>query len=1037
MAPTGPLLPQPTSFPPPLPNPAAPPPPILPCLAPPTQPLLPLLQAIPLMPSVTSILFPPQRLAHKFAEHYSTALWNFCQACGNPVATVDEQLEASLLAKWMPLLIMHLPADADTEFANTKHRHLIKHRLQLADLGRWAELVNELLKADAEARTLLEKRSTSRPAVQSTIGKYTAVCRKVLGNCLRSAAQILTGAGQPMPSRQTFDSVRQLFVCVDAPAPDPAVVQLCLDLIRQSPAWHPNLRQLTRRVQALRNGAQPGPSKCRNTHLKACLKARWGPSTLLEWSRLWCTGNVPLHMAAPFLYGWIAPLSKPGGRGIRPIALFECPVKLATGLLMEHTTKDIAAVVSPYQFGIGMPAGAEVMLKTIQAVARAFPDIAFGSSDVKNAFGTVFRRSSLRAVAKFRPVLIPAMAQMWQGGASGLLAQCSPTLWEMFFVGDGVFQGECLSTAIFCLVMHDAILAFYDKIGPELKEVVFVFAYVDDVVIAFPPHHAEKVWGAWKEALAERGLMLEQTKCHAWIPSATSVQPALDAVITQDLRGIPLLGSAAEGEFESFLGPFALHSDPLIKRVDRARSLAAALLEMCVVVLETASRQCIWILLSRLLCHCLDFDARVLSHASLEPFSSILDNLVDSVIVKILPDVALHYIRPQLSLPGHLGGAFLLPACDVVLCAPLASFLQTYPIIHNTLLLLRLSAAIPHIDKTAAYQAMTLFASRGADPSTILQHNIDIQNPGPVSITKAFGRLIGFCAERRFHSIFATSSSREAARLLSCGGPGNGEWLRTPSSTSAQGFTDTQFLTALRWRLGLTTIPLHKYTCCHQYVKPPFRACDHPFDHHGHHAVVCNVGGGPTAFLHNPIADLTASFLTAAGFDARREVSIPEFTSTRTSRSTPGHSEMVDGVVDVLGWHVVLGEFLLDVTVRHPHAVSVLPRSATTAGAAAAAGELDKHLRYPSRGGRSVVPLAIETYGRLGDEFNDWLMTLSSAARARDRMAGLSAGRHLSKWRLALNVALYKGIAKTIEDSYTLCRNPRSPPAYTGSAFVS
>ena len=84
-----------------------------------------------------------------------------------------------------------------------------------------------------------------------------------------------------------------------------------------------------------------------------------------------------------------------------------------------------------------------------------------------------------------------------------------------------------------------------------------------------------------------------------------------------------------------------------------------------------------------------------------------------------------------------------------------------------------------------------------------------------------------------------------------------------------------------------------------------------------------------------------------------------------------------------------------------------------------------------------MVPLAIETYGRTGEEFNDWLMTLSSAARARDRTSGLSAGRHLSKWRLALNVALYKGIAKIIEDSYTLCRSARSPPNYAGSAFVS
>ena len=102
-------------------------------------------------------------------------------------------------------------------------------------------------------------------------------------------------------------------------------------------------------------------------------------------------------MAAPFLQGWIAPLNKPGGKGIRPIALFECPLKLATGMLLEHVTPSVAATVAPYQFGIGMPAGAEVMLKSLQAVAAAHPQLAFGGSDVKNAFGTVFRSAALKA----------------------------------------------------------------------------------------------------------------------------------------------------------------------------------------------------------------------------------------------------------------------------------------------------------------------------------------------------------------------------------------------------------------------------------------------------------------------------------------------------------------------------------------------------------------------------------------------------------------------------------------------------------------
>ena len=1034
--PTGPLPVLPGPFPPAPLLPGFSPPAIVPVAIVPPPPLLGLLRRIPDMPSVSSLLFPPQRLAHKFAEHYVTALWKFCNTAVSTDLTSDAQLEASLFAKWLPLLLLHISPDTDSQLATSKVRSDLKRRMQLADLGKWHDLINDLLEADASARTALDKRSGTSSAVQSRVNKYTAVCKKVQGNCIRSAAQILTGAGQPPANHDTFDAICKLFVCSEQPDAQAPLVQSCLDSMRVSSGWSPNLRQLTRRVANLRNGAQPGPSKCRNTHLKLCLRARWGPPTLLEWSRLWCTGQIPQHMARPFLDGWIAPLSKPGGKGIRPIALFECPLKLATGLLMEHCTPAVAATVAPYQFGIGMPAGAEVMLKTIQAVAAAHPDLAFGSSDVKNAFGTVFRSAALATASKLQPTITPALAQMWQPGPTCMHAQCSPTEWKSLFVSDGVFQGECLSTAIFCLVMHEAILDFYKRIGPVLAACVFVFAYVDDVVLVFPPSSAAVVWAAWREALLHRGLHLEQTKCRSWIPSATEVLPTLNSVVVQDLSGLPLLGSAAEGEFESCLGPFALHSAPVQKRLDNARLLTSALLDMCSVVLECPSRQCIWILLSRLLCHRLDFDARMLSHSTIESFTGMLDQLVDSVIHKLLPDVPLLQIRPQLSLPGHLGGAFLLPACDVALCAPLASHLQTYPIVCNTLRALRLPGVIPFVCTKAAAISIAQLQARGADPSTILQHHVDLSRPSPFSLTKAHGRLIGFCAERRLQSILGTLTSFETARVLSCGGPGNGEWLRTPSPTLQQGFTDSQFLTALRWRLGLRVIPAYLVSCRHQYVKTSARECGHPFDHTGHHSVMCNVGGGPTIFLHNPIAELAASFLTSAGFDARREVSIPEFTCQRVNPLNPNGVDFIDGIVDVLGWHVVLGEFLLDVTVRHPLAVQVAKRAATVAGTAALAGERDKHLRYPAKAGRCIVPLAIETFGRIGSEFDEWLMTLASAARARDRASGLSGSRHLTSWRAALNTALYKGIAKTIEDSCTLCRTIDGPPAYADTTFI-
>ena len=52
----------------------------------------------------------------------------------------------------------------------------------------------------------------------------------------------------------------------------------------------------------------------------------------------------------------------------------------------------------------------------------------------------------------------------------------------------------------------------------------------------------------------------------------------------------------------------------------------------------------------------------------------------------------------------------------------------------------------------------------------------------------------------------------------------------------------------------------------------------------------------------------------------------------------------------------------VDVTIRCPHAQRTATRASATPSVAAGQGEEDKHNRY----GSSVLPLALETYGRMG-----------------------------------------------------------------------
>ena len=78
-------------------------------------------------------------------------------------------------------------------------------------------------------------------------------------------------------------------------------------------------------------------------------------------------------------------------------------------------------------------------------------------------------------------------------------------------VHDGVFQGECLSTAAFCLVLHEALLDFLAQLPDAVAALVSIFAYIDDLVLAFPPQHFDTIWPHWCAALERTGLFVEPT----------------------------------------------------------------------------------------------------------------------------------------------------------------------------------------------------------------------------------------------------------------------------------------------------------------------------------------------------------------------------------------------------------------------------------------------------------------------------------------------------------------------------------------------
>jgi len=187
-----------------------------------------------------------------------------------------------------------------------------------------------------------------------------------------------------------------------------------------------------------------------------------------------------------------------------------------------------------------------------------------------------------------------------------------------------------------------------------------------------------------------------------------------------------------------------------------------------------------------------------------------------------------------------------------------------------------------------------------------------------------------------------------------------------------------------------------------------------------HHAVLCKLGGGPTNRLHKAIQATLGTAFEDAGYEAKIEVPVPEFSRTNPRPQPSGEgwdSKDEDGIMDILAWSTLHGEFLVDVSVRHPGSVRYADQAWHTDGVANTRADTEKQARYPPSGGKRVITAALETWGRSGKELRDLLIMLSAHARARDSSRGLPVQRYLRKWRLRLLTGLNRALSRAFSDA--------------------
>ena len=366
--------------------------------------------------------------------------------------------------------------------------------------------------------------------------------------------------------------------------------------------------------------------------------------------------------------------------------------------------------------------------------------------------------------------------------------------------------------------------------------------------------------------------------------------------------------------------------------------------------------------------------------------------------------------QQQLYLPRRLGGLQVVRATTLVPLARAAALMRHGPALRDTI------ASWGLVDSDGAPCDPSELDGVGSDGGKDLLHLLSERGVAPLSgkgcpepgsiqasdplrprvpPARLLSALLSSAADSAFANLLSTSSPADRIRLLSAGGASAGASLTAPLSNDGVHFSDWQWAEALGWRLGVRT-PGPGSLCKNQ--KESGEACQAVLDDGQDHAVDCPCGPLRNR-RHDDIAEVYADILEECGALCRREVFVPEFSSKK------------EAWLDVWAYGLHdLPDLLLDITVRHPRAARYRPASETLPGAAAAHSEHAKQDRYPPAGGRSVWPVAYESWGRAGADAERLLMHLVATARRRAHRRGRASGQELARWRARIDGVLQRGV---------------------------
>ena len=921
--------------------------------------------------------------------------------------------------------------DAKGENEDSSTAKEIRGRLKRAAAGAWLKLVEDCLDD-------IEKISLSRPVRQQPVqvsaavpisdGALQAAAFKSRCGSDKGACQILTG-GPPVPAGpETEEKIRALFRTEQLSHQERSELEDALAAAattRRRPKATP--QHASRAVARLQLAAGPGPSGFRNSFIALVHAMPGGPTVLATWATTWVQAIISPWLAELWTAALVRPFFKADMVSIRPILCAEALLKLAVGIGIRIADRQLSAAYGDSQFGAGRRGGAEKEVAEVRAAASLEPDKALMSLDVQNAFGAVQWKDALLAVAAAVPKLGPLLAVQWHACKLRLWVQdANGQGWRLILIYGSLLQGGLDGHPIFCLVMAVFLdrLAANQIVAVRWAE-VRVWDYVDDLLFQCPVSLVATLLQAVEAELRRLSLRLQARKCRIHIPSLASTPvtdwPAavreLGNILTISEDGVTILGTEGAGEYALPLGPWSAAAAETRKRAAQASALVDAAMELIKRPPPAGGKQVAWRIVRNIVTHSLDYDARVLTSSLVLPHASLVEQKSWELVEAVLGEPLTEAERNQIELPTHLGGFQMPMPTSIVPLARAAGIMETGPHVRAAVaqwgFSLDVAKTVDGVDQEVRSGIFDELRQRGVHPGP---RGLAAQAPAPALSSPDLLRppapdrhllssFLGAASAASFQMAMAAAGQRDCARLLSAGGQTAGKSLTAPAGLQPTHFSDEIFTEVLRWRLGkaqvLPSLQADQPRCHNRGVRDG-DCCESLLDVFWDHAAIC--GHGPLRNRrHNNYADEVGELAAETGGTVRREAPVAELTT-----------ENAEAILDVwcFGCHE-MPDLLLDITIRHPAAASYLTSAAATPGFTAESAEKDKISRYPPRKGRSVVPFAVETWGRLGNAAEEVLQKLAAAATRHAWRRGqcTEAGSRLKRWRAVLDASLHRSMA--------------------------